>query len=215
MGIYVFNREVLLDLLDNDLADFGRHIIPAAIQSHRVHGYVFQGYWEDIGTIRAFFEANLELAKAQPRFSFLEVATPIFSHPRFLPPSRIDGGRIEGSLVSDGSALEQAVVQECLLGVRSRLGPGCQLRRTVMMGADYYETTDAMRRNQAAGLPPLGVGRNTRIENAIIDKNARIGSDCIISPNGKTGDVDHALYHIRDGIVIIPKDQVVPDGTVI
>jgi glucose-1-phosphate adenylyltransferase len=215
MGIYVFNRKVLVDLLNNDFADFGKHVIPAAIHSHRVFGYVFQGYWEDIGTIRAFFEANLGLAKPQPRFSFFDVAAPIFTHPRFLPPSSIDGGTVESSLVCDGSVLDEAVVRECLLGVRSRLGKGSQLRKTVMMGADFYETEETIRANTGVGLPRVGVGRNTRIENAIIDKNARIGNDCVIRPNGKPDTLDHELYYIRDGIVIIPKGGAVPNGTVI
>lgn len=215
MGIYLFTRKALLELLENDQADFGRHIIPAAIQTHRVFGYVFQGYWEDIGTIRAFFETNLELAKAKPRFSFFNISAPIFTHPRFLPASRIDGGSIEGSLVADGCVLDHANIRDSLLGLRSRLNTGCSLRRTVMMGSDYYEPADAGAKNAAARIPAIGIGRNTRIENAIIDKNARIGDNCVITPEGKPAEMDHALFYIRDGIVIIPKNGVVPDGTII
>ena len=215
MGIYVFNREVLVQLLNNDLTDFGKHIIPTAIKTHRVCGYVFQGYWEDIGTIRAFFEANLELAKTRPRFSFFDGNAPIFTHPRFLPASRIDGGVIEGSLVSDGCVLDHAQLRDSLLGVRSRVGGGSSLRRTVMMGADYFETQSDPTPNPPTTVPRIGVGRNTRIENAIIDKNARIGDNCVITPEGKPAEVDHEFYYIRDGIVIIPKNGMVPNGTVI
>lgn len=215
MGIYLFNRKALMDLLSNELPDFGKHIIPAALQTHRVCGYVFQGYWEDIGTVRAFFEANLALAKAQPRFSFFDAGAPIFTHPRFLPASHIDGGVIEGSLISDGCVLDHAEIRDSLVGLRGRVNSGSRLSRTVMMGADFYETEDGLRTSAAAGLPAIGVGRNTRIENAIIDKNARIGDNCVITPEGKPAEVDHKLYHIRDGIVIIPKNGIVPDGTVI
>jgi glucose-1-phosphate adenylyltransferase len=215
MGIYLFTRKALLELLANDQTDFGHHIIPGAITTHRVFGYVFQDYWEDIGTIRAFFEANLDLTKARPRFNFFSGTAPIFTHPRFLPASRIDGGLIESSLISDGCVLDHAEIHDSLVGVRSRLGFGSRLRRTVMMGADYYEREDAARANLADGIPPVGIGRNTRIENAIIDKNARIGDDCVITPEGKQGEVDHEHYYIRDGIVIVPKNGVIPNGTII
>ena len=215
MGIYVFNREALVQLLDNDMTDFGKHIIPASIQSHRVHGYVFQGYWEDIGTIRAFFEANLELARRQPRFSFFDPAAPIFTSPRFLPATWIDGGGVDGSLVSDGCTLDHAEISGSLVGIRSRVGAGSKLQRVVMMGADYYETDSAAEQIEAHGIPAMGIGKNTRIENAIIDKNARIGDGCVITPEGKPNEVDHEYYYIRDGVVIIPKNGVVPDGTVL
>jgi glucose-1-phosphate adenylyltransferase len=215
MGIYLFNRRALLELLENTQTDFGRHIIPEAIHTHRVFGYVFQGYWEDIGTIRAFFAANLELTKARPRFSFFDISAPIFTHPRFLPASRIDGGSIENSLVSDGCVLDHAEIKSSLLGLRSRVAAGSKLHRVVMMGADYYETERIERQRLADGIPPLGIGKNAHIENAIIDKNVRIGDDCAISPDGKSGDSDHELYYMRDGIVIIPKGSIVPNGTVI
>jgi len=215
MGIYVFNRKALLELLENNETDFGRHIIPAAIRTHRIFGYVFQGYWEDIGTIRAFFDANLDLAKPRPHFSFFDISAPIFTHPRFLPASRIDGGAIEASLVSDGCILDHATIRDSLIGLRSRIGTGSQLRRAVMMGADYYEDQETVQRYSLKGIPPVGIGRNTRIENAIIDKNARIGDNCVVTPAGKSSDVDHELYYIRDGIVLIPKNGIVPNGTVI
>ena len=213
MGIYVFNRDVLRRLLDNDLADFGKHIIPAAIKTHRVFSYVFQGYWEDIGTIRAFFEANLDLAAELPRFNFFDMAAPIFTRPRFLPGSKVNGGEIDHAVISDGSILNRAKISHAVIGVRSIVGEGSNLHRVVVMGGDYFETETSILENEMVGIPRIGIGRNTRIENAIIDKNARIGDNCVITPKGKPENFDHALYHIRDGVVIVPKNGVIPHGT--
>jgi glucose-1-phosphate adenylyltransferase len=215
MGIYVFNRKSLLELLENTQTDFGKHIIPGAIPTHRIFGYVFQGYWEDIGTIRAFFEANLGMTKANPQFNFFDLSSPVFTHPRFLPSSRIDGGVIEGSLVADGSLLDHAQIRDSLVGVRSQIHAGSKLRRVVMMGADYFETEEAVQKCVSKRIPPIGIGRNTIIENAIIDKNARIGDNCAISPDGKPAEMDNEFFYIRDGVVIIPKNAVVPHGMVI
>jgi glucose-1-phosphate adenylyltransferase len=215
MGIYVFNRNVLIELLDNSLADFGRHIIPAAIETHKVCSYVFQGYWEDIGTIRAFFEASLELASDMPRFNFFDMAAPIFSRPRFLPASKINGAQIDHAVISDGCIISHADIHQSILGIRSIVNPDSHLHRTIVMGSDYYEMGASMTESAAEGRPPIGIGAHTRIENAIIDKNARIGSHVTITPAGKPENLDHPLYYIRDGIVIIPKNGVVPDGTVI
>jgi glucose-1-phosphate adenylyltransferase len=215
MGIYVFNREVLMALLDNTLADFGRHIIPNAIESHRVFSHVFQGYWEDIGTIRAFFEASLELTSDLPRFNFFDMTAPIFSRPRFLPASKINGAQIDHAVISDGCIISHADIHRSILGIRSIVNPHTYLHRTIVMGSDYYETDTSISENASAGRPRIGIGSNTRIENAIIDKNARIGSHVTITPSGKPENDDHAMYYIRDGIVIIPKNGVVPDGTTI
>jgi glucose-1-phosphate adenylyltransferase len=215
MGIYVFNRDVLKALLDNDLADFGKHIIPGAIGTHRVFAYVFKGYWEDIGTIRAFFEASLELAAELPRFNFFDMTSPIFSRPRFLPASKINGAQIDHAIISDGCIITNASIHESVIGIRSIVGHGSRLSRTIVMGSDEYESAESIAENAAAGRPPLGIGHDTRIENAIIDKNARIGSHVVITPADKPDNVDHPMYYIRDGIVIIPKNGVVPDGTVI
>jgi glucose-1-phosphate adenylyltransferase len=215
MGIYVFNRDVLLRLLDNTLADFGKHIIPGAIQTHRVHAYVFQGYWEDIGTIRSFFEANIELTSELPRFNFFDMSAPIFSRPRFLPASKINGATVDHAVIADGCILNHCRIAHSIVGVRSVIEAGSQLTRAVIMGNDYYESASSIEENATAGRPRIGVGRNTKIENAIVDKNARIGSDCVISPAGKPEHLDHHLYYIRDGIVLIPKNGVLPDGTVI
>jgi glucose-1-phosphate adenylyltransferase len=215
MGIYVFNRSVLIELLDNSLADFGRHIIPSAISTHKVYSYAFQGYWEDIGTIRAFFEASLELSSDLPRFNFFDMTAPIFTRPRFLPASKINGAQIDHAIISEGCIISHADIHQSILGIRSMVNPDSHLHRTIVMGSDYYETIASKADSAAAGRPPIGIGSHTRIENAIIDKNARIGSHVTITPVGKPENLDHALYYIRDGIVIIPKNGVVPDGTVI
>ena len=215
MGIYVFNREVLLKLLDNDFTDFGKHIIPDAINSHRVFSYVFQGYWEDIGTIRSFFEANLDLVSELPRFNFFDMSAPIFTRPRFLPASKINGAEINHAIISDGCIINHAKINHSLVGIRSTVSEGCELTRTILLGSDYYESDSSIQQNEAKGIPRIGIGRNTRVENAIIDKNARIGENCVLSPAGKPENMDHGLYYIRDGIIIIPKNGVIPHGTVI
>lgn len=215
MGIYVFNRDVLLKLLDNTLTDFGKHIIPGAIQSHRVFSSVFQGYWEDIGTIRSFFEANLNLASELPRFNFFDMSAPIFTRPRFLPGSKINGAEIDHAVVSDGCIINHAKIEHSIVGIRSLVDVGSHLFRTIHLGCDYFESEASILENETAGRPRIGIGKNTRIENAIIDKNARIGDGCTITPAGKPENVDHPLYYIRDGIVIIPKNGVIPHGTVI
>jgi glucose-1-phosphate adenylyltransferase len=215
MGIYVFNREVLVRLLDNTHTDFGKHIIPDAIAKQRVFSYVFQGYWEDIGTIRSFFEANLDIVAELPRFNFFDMASPVFSRPRFLPGSKINGAQIDHAIVSDGCIINHAKISHSVIGIRSQVNSGSDLNRVILMGGDYYESQSSINENETSGRPRMGIGSNARIENAIIDKNARIGDNVTISPAGKPDNVDHPLYFIRDGIVIIPKGGVVPHGTVI
>ncbi|HOY58403.1 MAG TPA: glucose-1-phosphate adenylyltransferase, partial [Verrucomicrobiota bacterium] len=180
MGIYMFNRQVLFDLLENDMTDFGKDIIPASIQTHRVHAYVFQGYWEDIGTIRSFFEANLELAAELPRFDFFDMSAPIYSRPRFLPASKVNGAAIEHAIIADGCIINHCRVSQSIIGLRCRIEQGSQLTRTVVLGADYFESLESIQRHLDKGHPRIGIGKNTRIENAIIDKNARIGDNCVI-----------------------------------
>ena len=215
MGIYVFNRDLLIKLLDNTLTDFGKHIIPKAIDTHKVYSYVYQGYWEDIGTIRSFFEANLNVTWELPRFNFFDMSAPIFSRPRFLPGSKINGATIDHAIVSDGCIINHARIFHSIVGIRSLVGERSELTRVVLMGSDYYETDASIAEGLKLGRPRLGIGENTRIENAIIDKNARIGDNVVISPAGKPENVDHPLYFIRDGIVVIPKNGVIPHGTVI
>ncbi|NBQ24241.1 MAG: glucose-1-phosphate adenylyltransferase [Verrucomicrobia bacterium] len=215
MGIYIFNRQTILELLDNAKTDFGKHIIPDAIKTHKVSSYVFQGYWEDVGTIKAFFEANLDLTSVMPKFNFFDMQSPVFTRPRFLPASKVNGGNIQNSLLSDGCIVQGAQLKDCMLGIRSIVGEGADLEEVVMMGGDYYESEDSISQAAKQGRPRIGIGANTQIRHAIIDKNARIGKHCRITPDDKPQEMDHALYHIRDGIVIIPKNAVVPDGTVI
>ena len=215
MGIYVFNRDVMFKLLDNTLPDFGKDIIPNSISNYRVFSFVFQGYWEDIGTIRAFFEANLDVTNELPRFNFFDMSAPIFSRPRFLPGSKINGAQIDHAVISDGCILNRAVIMHSIVGVRSLVGPGTVINRAIVLGSDYYESHESITEHEKAGKPRIGIGANCRIENTIVDKNARIGNNVMISPLGKPENVDHADYYVRDGIVIIPKNGIIPHGSVI
>jgi glucose-1-phosphate adenylyltransferase len=215
MGIYLFNRDLLIKLLDSTMTDFGKHIIPGAISTYRLFSYVFQGYWEDIGTIRSFFEANLDITAELPRFNFFDMSAPIFSRPRFLPASKMNGAQIDHAVVSDGCIINHATITQSIIGIRSIVGAGSHLHRVVGMGSDYYESQASILDNEILGKPRIGIGQNTRIENAIIDKNARIGDNVTISPAGKPEDTDHPLYYIRDGVVVIPKNGVIPHGTAI
>lgn len=209
MGIYVFNRQALIDSLDNDFLDFGKHIIPRALERYRVHAYNFRGYWEDIGTIRSFFEANLDLCRVVPQYDFFDSLAPIFTHARFLPATKINGATIRQALISDGGIISDAFIDTAVIGVRSIIETGTTIRDSIIMGADYY--AGAADRDPAA--PPPGIGRNCRIERAIIDKNVHIGDNTVITPEGKPANMDSDLFHIRDGIVCIPKDTVIPAGT--
>jgi glucose-1-phosphate adenylyltransferase len=215
MGIYVFNRDLVCKLLDNPMPDFGKHVIPHAISEHKVFSYVFQGYWEDIGTIRNFFEANLDLVSELPRFNFFDMNAPVFSRPRFLPGSKINGAQIDHAVISDGCIINRARIANTIVGLRTIVGEGTDLNRVVILGSDYYESLESVEQHEKAGQPRIGIGSNCKIENAIIDKNARIGNNVTISPAGKAEDVDHELYFIRDGIVIIPKGATIPHGMVI
>jgi glucose-1-phosphate adenylyltransferase len=215
MGIYVFSREVIRRLLDNALTDFGKHIIPGAIKDLKVYAHVFQGYWEDIGTIRAFFEANLDVTNELPRFNFFDMSAPIFSRPRFLPGSKINGAQIDHAVISDGCILNRAVITHSIIGLRCIVGVATVLNRVILLGSDYYESLDSIVEHEKAGVPRIGIGSNCRIENTIVDKNARIGNNVVISPVGKPDKVDHPNYYIRDGIVIVPKNGVIPHGMVI
>jgi glucose-1-phosphate adenylyltransferase len=208
MGIYLFNRNVLVECLDNDLVDFGKHIIPQAIQERQVSGYVFNGYWEDIGTIRAFYEANLDLTDLLPKYSFFEASAPIYTHPRFLPGSKINGATLRQAIIADGCIISDAHLERSVIGVRSIIQSGATIRNSIVMGADYYETDPGEQR----GSPPIGIGRNCVIDRAIIDKNARIADGVVITPEGKPADLDAGNYFIRDGIVVVPKNAVIPPG---
>ena len=215
MGIYVFNRKLICELLDNSCSDFGKHIIPQSIPTRRVFSYVFQGYWEDVGTIRSPFEANLDLVTELPRFNFFDMNAPVFSRPRFLPGSKINGAQIDHAVISDGCIINHARINHTIVGLRTIVEAGTELNRVVILGSDFYESQESVQRHEREGKPRLGIGSNCKILNAIIDKNARIGNNVTISPDGKPDKVDHELYYIRDGIVIIPKNAIIPHGTVI
>lgn len=206
MGIYIFNRQVLIDCLADNLDDFGKHVIPKAIGERQVNAFIFEGYWEDIGTIRAFYEANLDLTNLVPQYSFFEAQSPIYTHPRFLPGSKINGASLRQAIISDGCIISDAHIERSVVGVRSIIRSGATIRNSVIMGADYFEMDDAGRE------VPIGVGRNCVIDRAIIDKNARIGDGVVITPEGKPSEFDAENYFIRDGIVVVPKDAVIPMG---
>ena len=212
MGIYVFNRQVLIDALANNHDDFGKHIIPASLQKYKVFAYIFQGYWEDIGTVRAFFEANLALTDPVPTFDFFDHINPIYTQQRFLPEARSAERRFNGRLSPMARSLRDAHIDRAVIGIRSVIGSGTTIRNSVLMGADYYQA-EAWEPNP--GLPPLGIGCRCRIEGAIIDKNARIGEGVVITPEGKPDNADGENYCIRDGVVVIPKGTVIPAGTLI
>ncbi len=207
MGIYIFNRQVLVDCLEGDLADFGKHVIPKAIGERHVNAYVFEGYWEDIGTIRAFYEANLDLTNLVPLYSFFEAQAPIYTHPRFLPGSKINGANLRQAIISDGCIISDAHIERSVIGVRSIIRSGATIRNSVIMGGDYFEMDSS-----TASLPRIGIGRNCVIDRAIIDKNARIGDGVVITPEGKAENLDAENYFIRDGIVVVPKDAIIPAG---
>ena len=215
MGIYVFKRETLIELLENDQADFGKHIIPSAIESHRVYSHTYKGYWEDIGTIRSFYEANLDMVSTIPKFNFFQMEMPIYTRPRFMPASKINGAAIDQAIISDGCIIDRSRISQSLIGIRCLLAPGCRVHKSVLMGADFYETEDSKKQSKIDGIPLIGVGENTRIESAIIDKNARIGANCVISPEGKPDHYDGDNYYVREGIAVVPKGAVIPDDTII
>ena len=208
MGIYVFNRDILIECLNNDLVDFGKHVIPQSIKDRYVNAYIFKGYWEDIGTIRAFFQANLDLTNLAPSYSFFEPEAPIYTHPRFLPGSKINGANLRQAIISDGCIISDAHIERSVIGIRSIIQSGATIRNSIIMGADYFEVEGT---NTAPG-PPIGIGRNCVIDRAIIDKNARIADGVVITPEGKPADLDAENYFIRDGIVVVPKNSVIPAG---
>jgi glucose-1-phosphate adenylyltransferase len=217
MGVYVFRSGVLRDiLLQSDAEDFGREVIPAAVESLRVYAFSFDDYWADIGTVRAFYEANLAITSPCPPFDFYDVHDPIYTRPRFLPPSRAIGCHLQKAVLAEGCLVQESVISESVIGLRSIIGPDVKISRTVMMGADFYETLEQKAENRRLGRPDVGVGQGTVIEGAIIDKNARIGRGVKIRPREDVGGVEEAdNYVVRDGLVVIPKNTVIPDGTVI
>jgi glucose-1-phosphate adenylyltransferase len=210
MGIYLFNTEVLIELLENlSHDDFGKDVIPGAIPTHRIYGYDFEGYWEDIGTISSFYNTNLSLARTDSPFNFYDPVRPIYTHARFLPGSVISGAALNDVLIGEGCVIGQAEISNSIIGLRSQIGNGVRIRDTIIMGADYYDEETPIK-----GLP-LGIGAGCQIEGAIIDKNARLGPNVIIKPFPPDVEIDHDQWVVRDGIVVIPKSTTIKAGTVI
>ena len=215
MGIYLFNRQTLIDELEKtDYQDFGKEVFPASIRARHVHTFLFDGYWEDIGTIRSFYEANLAMAQRHPPFELAGDGSPIYSRARFLPPTRVYGANIRGSLVADGCVIEQGtVIENSIIGHRCVIGQGALVRDSVIMGNDFYETTAEIDRDVNEQRPPLGIGEGSRIEGAIVDKNVRIGRNVTIRNEARLQEKDlPSGVVIRDGVVVVPKDATLEDG---
>jgi glucose-1-phosphate adenylyltransferase len=216
MGIYYFGRDALDHAIaDPALVDFGRHVIPQAIGTSHVQAHLFEGYWEDVGTIASYFQAGLELTRPIPPFDFYDAARPVYTHPRFLPASRIERCTLREALVSEGCILMGAEIERAVIGIRSRIGAGARIRDTLVLGADGYETLQEIERDQARGVPPIGIGPDCVIERAIIDKNARIGRGVRIVNEAGVQEMDGDGYFIREGIVVVPKNGVLRDGAVV
>jgi glucose-1-phosphate adenylyltransferase len=212
MGIYLFKTDVLVDLLEKNIADdFGGEIIPAAIKTHQVYGYDFEGFWEDIGTIRTFYDTNLALTKLNPPFDFFDPAKPIYSHPRFLPGSIITNSQMEDTLLSEGCRINNAVIKHSVIGLRSVICSGVNIKDSILMGNDYYERGLCPEEKTL----PLQISSNCSIEGAIIDKNARLGENVTIRPFPRGVDRDGPQWVVRDGIVVIPKNSEILAGTII
>ncbi len=215
MGIYLFNRSALVDLMASSAAtDFGKELFPQTIRSQHVQAHLFDGYWEDIGTVAAFHKANIDLAMDDPPFDFMSGDRPIFTRPRYLPCSRLAGSTVRSSLIADGCVIGQgAVIENSVIGVRAQIGEGAIIRNSYIMGADVIESTKQRETNLRAGRPDMGVGAGSHIEKTIVDKNARIGKNVRILNEANVFDSEeHPLYMIRDGIVVVPKFAVIEDG---
>ena len=216
MGIYIFRREVLRDCLAKTQGDdFGKNILPAAIRDRKVAAFLYDGYWEDIGTIGSFYRANLDLLAPVPKFDFGLNVAPIYTRARFLPGSVVENSQVIRAIISDGCMILRSVLDDAVVGIRQRIGSECKIRRSILMGADFFETPVQRQENARANLPDVGIGGGSVIEDAIVDKNVRIGRRVTIRASGKPAEMDGPNFFVLDGIVIIPKGAVVPDGTVI
>ena len=212
MGNYLFNVDVLLEILEHtSYEDFGRHVIPAAIEKYNVYGFEYNGFWADIGTIRAFYETNLAIASKNPPFSLIDEGWPLYTHPRFLPGTQIEDTYIEDTLIGEGCWIQKADIRNAVIGLRSQIRTGTKIKKSILMGADYYGFF--RRGNEPEGEDALGIGKNCYIEGAIIDKNTSIGSNSTILPFPPGTNIDHEQYVVRDGIVVIPKNSLLPANT--
>jgi len=217
MGIYIFNYERLVELLDEDATrfDFGGEIIPAAIEKLNVQAHLFNNYWEDIGTMRAFYQANLDLASPLPKFDFFNDADPIYTRSRYLPPSKVHACDIDNSMISEGCILNGVHARNSIIGLRSRIDAGARIENSIIMGADFFESFEEIKANASREKPHVGIGENSIVRRAIIDKNARIGKNVrlVNAQNIETRDGDGGCYFIREGIIIVPKNATIKDGT--
>jgi glucose-1-phosphate adenylyltransferase len=218
MGIYIFNRKLLFELLENekkDATDFGKEIIPTSIEKYKVVSYQYEGYWTDIGNIYSFFEANLALTLDLPHFNLFDNQKVVYSRARMLPPAKISGTTLEKTIIAEGSIISASRIENSVIGIRSRIGHGTTIVSCYIMGNDYYETMAELENNINKGLPKIGIGDRCYIRNTIVDKNCRIGNDVRINGGDHLANTDHGLYAIKDGIVVLKKGAVIPDGYVI
>jgi glucose-1-phosphate adenylyltransferase len=216
MGMYVFNAAVLQSVLDNDFPDFAREVIPHSIGRRRVHAFVFSDFWVDIGTIRSFYDTNLDLASPVPSFNFYDEEMPIYTHRKHLPATKINNCSLYRSLTAEGCIITESSITNSLIGLRSIVNSGTHLDGVVCMGADLYETPEQLETNKRRGVPNIGIGAGSLIRNCIIDTNVRIGDDCRIGVDSmRREDGEYECHYVRDGIIIIPKNAVVPSGTTI
>lgn len=217
MGIYIFNRDLLIKMLNEnpDEKDFGKEIIPRALLSNHVLSYQYEGYWTDIGNISSFFEANLGLTDELPQFNMFDSAHTIFTRARMLPPSKISGTTLERTIIAEGCIIQASRVERAVLGIRSRIGKGTTIVNSYIMGSDHYQTLPEINEETNAGQPLLGIGDRCYINNAIVDKNCRIGNDVRINGGSHLAEGDYGLYVVKDGIVVVKKGATIPNGTVI
>ena len=215
MGNYVFNRRALVEALNNNMTDFGKEIIPSLLGKGRIYSHIFEGYWEDIGTVRAFFEANLQLTDVVPPFNFFAAGVPVYTHARYLPASKVNRCTMEHVVMADGCIITEAQLRRCVIGIRATVREGCKLENVVMMGADGFETERDIRSNAENGVPNVGIGHNCTIRNAIIDKGARIGNNVVLDPAGKPANWEGQGVYIRDGVLVGPKNAIIANNTVI
>jgi glucose-1-phosphate adenylyltransferase len=218
MGIYIFNRKLLNDLLLDeykDCTDFGKEILPKSLENYKVASYQYDGYWTDIGHIYSFFEANLALTQDIPPFNLFDNSNAVYTRARMLPPAKVSGTTLEKAIISEGCIINASRIEHSVIGIRSRIGYGTTIVSSYLMGTDYYETIEEMTHAQERGLPTLGIGDRCYIKNAIIDKNCRIGNDVRINGSDHLENTDHSLYTIKDGIVVVKKGAILPDGFVI
>jgi glucose-1-phosphate adenylyltransferase len=215
MGIYVFNRKLLFELLEDtmkDYTDFGKQILPESIGKYKVASYQYEGYWTDIGNIYSFYEANLALTDDLPPFNLFDNTNTVFTRARMLPPAKFTNSTLEKSIVAEGSIIHAARIKGSVVGIRSRIGEETEIINSYLMGNDYYETLDQLLINEEKGIPAVGIGQRCHIEHAIIDKNCRIGNDVQIVGGNKIANTEHELYTIKDEIIVVKKNAVLPDG---